>query len=259
MISAQIIGEKKLVKAMIGGYDCKDVDVFLDEIADGVSAITKENLALKQQLKEISEKYEEFKSVEDSMRRALVSAKSIADETLEKAKKEAQELTSSAKNDRDSILQNAQEIAQQQITTYKKQIEEEQRALEYVKKKTADFISQVTAFHEKQIKEFISLSKDVPQNVSEEPEFKIDYSVENLREIQTPTETKQKEELSTTENIIQKIQKETHNVSTITELPSEEVSKTQKQSMFNIEPLTLSKESKKEIDIDLEFGDDFEF
>lgn len=202
MLSVQNIKEKRFEKAMFGGYDLKSVDDYMEEISSEFSVLLKENSALQQKLKELTDKNEEYKSVENSMRKALLSAQSIAAEMVEKAEK-----------DRDAILNNAQEIAQEQIHTYRKQIAEEQINLENIQNKTSKFISKLTAFHESQINEFVEFSKNIPnikfqKTVSPNIEdFTLTFSQENLEELNSIAD--KKDELSNTETILNRIKSET--------------------------------------------------
>lgn len=98
-ISVKDIKEKDFT-AQKHGYSIEEVDDFLDEIADQVSELIKENFALKEQLKAapapvVEEKKPEFddsgyfESLQKNMREALISANRIAEETRKAAEAEA--------------------------------------------------------------------------------------------------------------------------------------------------------------------------
>lgn len=56
MLSAQSVREKKFEKAVFGGYNIRSVDDYIKELASEISAMQKENIALKQKLQEINYK-----------------------------------------------------------------------------------------------------------------------------------------------------------------------------------------------------------
>ena len=59
MITEQDIQEKTFSKASFGGYNMGEVDDFLDELAAEISAMAKENAALKSKMRVLVEKVEE--------------------------------------------------------------------------------------------------------------------------------------------------------------------------------------------------------
>ena len=88
-MTVQEIQEIGFEKAVFGGYDMKSVDTFLERVAEEFAAMQKENASLKAKMKVLVDKIEEYRGVEDGMRRTLMSAQSIAQDTIDKAKKEA--------------------------------------------------------------------------------------------------------------------------------------------------------------------------
>ncbi len=134
-------------KAVFGGYDQKAVDDFMEELAGDFGTLQKENAALKSKMKVLVDKIEEYRSVENGMRRALVSAQSIAQETIDKAQAESAQLIAEAR-------QNADE----QIESYRIQIEAESRKLHTAREKTAQFLSRVTALYDEQTKMLMKMS-----------------------------------------------------------------------------------------------------
>ena len=77
-MTVQEIQEIGFEKAVFGGYDMKSVDTFLERVAEEFAAMQKENAALKAKMKVLVDKIEEYRGVEDGMRRTLMSAQSIA-------------------------------------------------------------------------------------------------------------------------------------------------------------------------------------
>ena len=95
-MTVQEIQEIGFEKAVFGGYDMKSVDTFLERVAEEFAAMQKENASLKAKMKVLVDKIEEYRGVEDGMRRTLMSAQSIAQDTINKAKKEAEDIVAEA-------------------------------------------------------------------------------------------------------------------------------------------------------------------
>ena len=71
-MTVQEIQEIGFEKAVFGGYDMKSVDTFLERVAEEFASMQKENAALKAKMKVLVDKIEEYRGVEDGMRRALM-------------------------------------------------------------------------------------------------------------------------------------------------------------------------------------------
>lgn len=124
-ISVKDIKEKDFT-AQKHGYAIEEVDDFLDEIAEQVSDLIKENLLLKEKLAKaesapppapvVIEKESTkpafddegyFKNLENAMRESLINAQRIAEETKRKAEKEAQDAVSSARAKAEAMTTDA--------------------------------------------------------------------------------------------------------------------------------------------------------
>ena len=130
-ISVKDIQEKEFSTVMENGYDMEQVDDFLDELADQLGALIRENLALNGQVKELQESlaaaeasnaemqkklpdYNEngyFKNLESAMRESLIGAQRIADETVAEAGKKAQQTIEDANAQAEKTVAEADESA----------------------------------------------------------------------------------------------------------------------------------------------------
>ncbi len=206
MLSVQEIRDKQFEKTLFGGYDIKSVDDFIDEIIAEMAIMQKEKIALQQKLKDLSDKNEEYRAVENSMRRALISAQEIA-----------AEMVTTAEGERDKILNEVKESAQEQINTYRAQIADEKEKLRIAKEGSSEFISKMTGYFETQLGELVKLSKEVPVVTDKDKkEFTISLSKENAEEMASIPDVEQTA-VSITENIIEKLKRETINARTLTE------------------------------------------
>ncbi len=147
MLTVQEIQAMSFEKAVFGGYDMKTVDEFIEQITEDYAALQKENAALKSKMKVLVDKIEEYKSVEDGMRRALVSAQNIAQETIDTAKNEAEAILNVAKTEADA-----------QLESYHTKLDAEKKELSRIRQETSEFISKMTGNFEKQMHTLIELS-----------------------------------------------------------------------------------------------------
>jgi len=122
MITVKDIREKEFLQEK-HGYSENEVDAFLDELADQLEILIRENQAMAAQLKEANDKLTEmantprndmigdepayFKNLEATLRETLISAQRIADETVSKASKEAKATVASAEEQAKVILASA--------------------------------------------------------------------------------------------------------------------------------------------------------
>lgn len=132
MITPQELQEKRFSKAFMGGYDMGEVDDFLDLISDDYSTLYKDNALLKSKMKVLVDKVEEYRSSEESMRQAIQSARSMANEILEDAKRKSEELGGSAKTHEES-----------ELIAIRRELETEQARLREAKLQTAAFVAEM--------------------------------------------------------------------------------------------------------------------
>ena len=114
MLTPQEISGKEFVKAVFGGYDMSAVDDFLENLTTDYSALYKENAILKSKIKVLVEKVEEYRSTDDAMRMALLTAQRLGDEITADAKKKSEELLSQTEIDiRDRLLEMKSKFAEE--------------------------------------------------------------------------------------------------------------------------------------------------
>ena len=133
-ITVKDIQEKEFSIVNESGYDMEQVDDFLDELADQLGAMMRENLALNGQVQELSGQVQElkeslasaaaanvemekklpdynengyFRNLESAMRESLIGAQRIADETVAEASKKAQQTIDDANAQAEKTLADA--------------------------------------------------------------------------------------------------------------------------------------------------------
>ena len=90
MLTPQEIAEKKFDKVMVWGYDMNAVDSFLGNVEADYAQLYKENIALKSKMKVLIAKIDEYRKVDESMRKTLLGAQTMASEIVERAKRESE-------------------------------------------------------------------------------------------------------------------------------------------------------------------------
>ena len=126
MLTPQEVSNHAFAKAVMGGYNMAMVDEFLDELTDDYTSLYKENAALKAKMKVLVDKVEEYRSTEDAMRAALLTAQKMADSMVAEAEEKKK-----------SLLENAENEANRKIAA---------------KAETADFLARVRELYEREMK-----------------------------------------------------------------------------------------------------------
>jgi len=129
MLTPQDIAEKPLSKVRFGGYDMGEVDDFLEEVTEDYSALYKENAILKGKLKVLVEKVEEYRTTEDSMRMALLTAQKVSENIKIDADKQ-----------REAVLRDAKEEIKAKLAETAKRVADEEHRLSVAAKETSKFI-----------------------------------------------------------------------------------------------------------------------
>ncbi len=114
----------------IRGYNEVEVDAFLDEVADELERLFKENIDLAERIEAAEEKVRSYQEMERTLHNTLVAAQRSAEEIIEKAKHEAEVVLKEAEVKAKEIIHAAlQEKQRTQADLLRiKQAEEEFRA-----------------------------------------------------------------------------------------------------------------------------------
>lgn len=96
MITPLDIENKKFSKQMVNGYNCDEVDEFLDELTADYEKLYKENKALKENTEELHNDVGQYKNIESTLQNTLVIAQKTADEIQTVAKQQAEQIIKDA-------------------------------------------------------------------------------------------------------------------------------------------------------------------
>lgn len=134
MLTPQEVSEHAFAKASFGGYNMSMVDEFLDALTTDYTALYKENALLKSKMKVLVDKVEEYRTTEDAMRKALLSAQRMADEMIQEAQRK-----------KELMLAEAEETARVKVAGLRQEIDNEAHRLAVAKDSTAEFLSKLHA------------------------------------------------------------------------------------------------------------------
>ena len=180
MITSQDIRAKGFDKAVFGGYDSASVDQFLENVARTVDDQVREISTLKSKMKILANKVEEYRSTEEAMRLALVSAQQLAAQIEADAKEKAQ-----------AILDDATGQSLEILSDLKKQTASEEAKLDAAKASYASFAAEARAMCQRQMQfldelpeELYGVTMPEIEPVAEiEEEAQIDAIIEELAEV----------------------------------------------------------------------------
>ncbi len=147
MITAQDIRERTFEKARFNGYDMADVDDFLEELAEDITNAQKENAVLKNKMKVLVDKIEEYRANEEALNMAVLSAQKLAVQIEGDARKRAE-----------AMLADADRQVKAKIGSIAELADAEEKRLENAKAATAKFFEAVRTICNTQLKNIDTIS-----------------------------------------------------------------------------------------------------
>lgn len=116
MITPSQIREKNLSTVQNGGYDKDEVNELLADVVDSYEAVYNENKELYRKMEILANKIEEYRSEEDSIKTALITAQKMADRITKDAKEKAEEKLSESASTAQQTVMDAKEKADKMIS-----------------------------------------------------------------------------------------------------------------------------------------------
>jgi cell division initiation protein len=116
------------------------VDEFLDVLTDDYSALYSENAVLKSKMKVLVDKVEEYRSTEEAMRKALMTAQRMADELVQEAERK-----------KATILQDAEREVADKIARIRQEVVNEEYRLTAAQNATAAYVAKVKKLHQENL------------------------------------------------------------------------------------------------------------
>lgn len=161
MLSSKEIREYSIEKAVFGGYDTRNVDTLLDQVADDMEALEKENAELRAKLKVLVDKIEEYRRVESGIRQALMTAQNVAEQTTKKANTESEELLEKARAQAEQMKADASHQCETLIRRYQVQASQEQARMRLAQRECATFIDKMTRMFREESDRIASIPDEV--------------------------------------------------------------------------------------------------
>jgi cell division initiation protein len=108
-MTATDIRQQQFAVRLFRGFDPQEVDAFLEEMADDVDELSRENALLKEQLLQLEEKNRGVEGREKTLQETLVTTQKIAEEFKENARREAELVLREAHLRAEKFMQDARE------------------------------------------------------------------------------------------------------------------------------------------------------
>lgn len=89
------------------GYDKKEVEAFMKELASDYGELYRSNVELKDKVATLNESLQHYRSIEYSMQKALTVSEKTAEETINEANDKARKIGIEAQNKADALLEDA--------------------------------------------------------------------------------------------------------------------------------------------------------
>ena len=89
------------------GFDPREVDLFLDQMADAFEALLKKNEKMKEDIRRLNQEINGYKNREDTFKRALLNSQSVLEKMKENAQKSADLILAEAEVKAEKILHRA--------------------------------------------------------------------------------------------------------------------------------------------------------
>ena len=132
--------QNKIFKGGIG-YDKKEVESFMREIAADYESLYRSNVELKDKVTTLNESLQHYRSIEDSMQKALTLSEKTAEETINAANDKGRQVTTEAEKKAEGILEDA-----------KKELSETKNEIYRLQQQYAEFKKQYTKILYMQLK-----------------------------------------------------------------------------------------------------------
>ena len=104
------IKRQEFTKA-VRGYNTVEVNDFLEKVAEEVESVQKENETLRRTVDQLNLDIERYKTIEDSLQKALIAAQESSGLALQKANEEATKIIEDAGKEATTIIGDSQEKA----------------------------------------------------------------------------------------------------------------------------------------------------
>lgn len=158
------------------GYKAIEVDEFLEDLAKDYEKIYKENNELREKVSALTENLDHYRTIEESLKRALVLAEETSKETIENATQKAQTMEAEASRNSKELVAKAQAEADKILTSAKDDFREEKEKHEEMISNYQKLLHKLESDYQSyksRMKQFINGQLDILNNPVYEIEFQI--------------------------------------------------------------------------------------
>ena len=148
MITSQEIREKNFERVVFNGIDAADVDDFLDLVASDFALVQKENTTLRGKMRVLAKTIEEYRSNEEALRMALISAQKLSAMIEREARDKSDGMVSDAVTEAARVTKEARLM-----------VEIEDARLMQAQRASAQFIESMNILYHKQLDYLEKLSQ----------------------------------------------------------------------------------------------------
>src|SRR5687767_4882914 len=99
--------QQQQFRTALSGFDKKEVDAFLDMLANDVEELIRQNNGLREELKRKDGELQDHRERERTLKETMITATRIAEDIKQNARKEAEIVISVAESQAEQIIQNA--------------------------------------------------------------------------------------------------------------------------------------------------------
>ncbi len=129
--------QEKTFSSALFGYSKAEVEEFLEQVAEALKEVQRENNALKDQITRLEKDLARYQEEERTIREAIVKAQALAEELKAQAEKEAENIVAQARNEAQALKQEA-EAERRRIQEEIAQLKQERERLYLELKATLD-------------------------------------------------------------------------------------------------------------------------
>jgi cell division initiation protein len=99
--------QQQKFKIRFRGFDPQEVDLFLEQIADGFESLLKENKKLQEEIRRLENESQGYKKREETFKRALLNSQRVLEQMKENAQKSSELIIAEAEVKAEKILNKA--------------------------------------------------------------------------------------------------------------------------------------------------------
>ena len=167
MITAMEINTKRFEQAK-PGYKPEEVDEFLNQIADQISAMTKEKEDTEKKIEVLVESIRRYKADEEALKDAMIGAQKQARAVMEEAKGKADAIIYEAQQKAEQIISAANVKADEIIGSTAVRAKKEQETLEKMQTAVTEFKSNLLSMYKAHLELITSLPEADNDDAEEE-------------------------------------------------------------------------------------------